>query len=236
MSSEKVKIIVLIASHISYDGQIKFLSNAIKSILDNDFKSDIAISISFEDKFKYELVNLITTYKTIKWILQKDRKYQMEHIYILSKYVDDYDLVMFCDDDDTYNNSRIGAFAIAFIKTKNYKNIAGIKEVYDLIGYGEFWQYGVKPIVLQKFFIEKYLDLLKNKFADMLLRCYLFRIPECNFIEICEKLYNHNRSNPNSICATRSKNATTNGMLNKEFLHDQLFLTTIETNCYNKIL
>jgi glycosyltransferase involved in cell wall biosynthesis len=140
----------------------------------------------------------------------------MEHLYSLSLLVTDYDMVMFCDDDDTYHPLRVEAFEYTFQEllkscTKDAKNFGGVREVINKDIYTcEYWAYGIRPSLLTTFFerVRGYEDLMRHKFADMYLRDYLRKTGGKSILfaivppdESCDKYYNYTIDNANSICS-----------------------------------
>ena len=206
-------IAVLIPSHINYKGQTELLDKCIVSLLEQTVIPDIYISISFDnDYFKNDFkTNILRKYfkePNIRFIISNEQKFQMEHLYILSNkipYIKKYDLYMFSDDDDTYHSRRVDNFSYAFEKGKNnIDNFQGIRENInnDNKKSPEYWAYGIKPVVIERFFNyfdNEKLKLLKHKLADIYFRNYLWII-NGNWICIREILYNYNINNPNSIC------------------------------------
>lgn len=148
----------------------------------------------------------------------------MEHIYELTqKYALLYDLIMFCDDDDTYENTRVEKFCECYEwGIKNIIFLGGVKEIVNSIDpiseAPEFWRYGVTPNILIDFF-ERFkknntLVLLKHIFGDMYFRYFLRLINRNNekfgYATIVidkeeHELYHYNINNENSICATLKK-------------------------------
>jgi hypothetical protein len=141
----------------------------------------------------------------------------MEHLQILSLLVTEYDMIMFCDDDDTYGRERVKKFVEGFDYIKGqcdgmYSRLGGIREVKNANvddGPAEYWSYGIPPSLLTKFFnrCNSYEDLLRHKFADMYLRNYLEKmgLEEIAFRDFPLDIsgvssYNYTIDNPNSIC------------------------------------
>ena len=210
---------VLIASHIYYPDQLARLDMCLDSIRCQTLLPDILVSVSFaNDDYKREFSSIIRKYPTVKFKLQAQQKYQMEHILTLSLLVNDYDMVMFCDDDDTYLPMRVENFVEAFKSTKEHCYTAGIqfggvretKNAENPDSSPEYWAYGIPPSLLKEFFnrIKGYEDLMRHKFADMYLRNYLRRtggdsiifatlLPDITGLT----MYQYTIDNPNSICA-----------------------------------
>ena len=225
------KVAILIASHIGYEGQIDLLDNCISSLLEQIFKpKSVYISVSFEnDIYKKSFISILqkygrTTNPKINFKISKEKKHQMEHLHNICSNicVNDYDMLMFCDDDDTYHIERIHCFVAAFNHGKGICNtgkFGGVREHLDLdlttsdddlMGeIPEFWCYGIVPSAIVEFFSffkgVNYM-LLQHKFGDMYFRHYLRKNSKYyEWVAIVDKdfgftLYNYNISNPNSIC------------------------------------
>jgi hypothetical protein len=243
-----IKTCVFVASHISYIGQIDLMFNCLSSLINQTIVPKIYVSISFENEtFKKEFSDIvlrhfprpITTFE-----FSKIKLFQLEHIHKLTKkYAKNYDIIMFCDDDDTYQDIRVEEFIYAF---ENYSEndtiniVGGIKEVSmsndPNLAIPEYWAYGLVPGTLIKFFnmFESYnqFELLRHKFGDMYLRHYLRKVNKnVSFgyvtIHITNKnkvLYHYNIDNPNSICATLKKQTS------KETTISNLILQVLECN------
>ena len=145
----------------------------------------------------------------------------MEHLQKLSGIlVDKYDMFMFCDDDDTYHDTRVYRFVTAFKMGKNNCNNIGFGGVREYFkdnpngdGIPEYWCYGIVPDAIHEFFLrfEKHSRYLKHKFGDMYFRHYLRKTHKYyNWVGAINsdeehKLYKYNINNPNSICGSLSK-------------------------------
>jgi hypothetical protein len=134
----------------------------------------------------------------------------MEHIKLLSdKYSNLYDIIFFCDDDDMYDIKRIEIFTSFGIYDK-YDCMRESKNRECNDGFTEFWNYAVKPHVLQTFYnrIQNDIFILKHKYADILFRCYL-RMAKMNIgVVLCSyPLYKHN-THSDSVCSVLKNNNT----------------------------
>ena len=219
-----MNIAVLIASHINYKGQIKLLEKCLNSLLNQTYKVDILLSISFLNETYKKHFNLIIKKKFTSLIynIEKQQKYQLEHFYNLSKKTDKYDYILFIDDDDTYNLDRV-ELIINHINKNNgldiYKEIGddvkeyienGKKIIKSSKDYNEYWSFIIKPYILNDFFklfIDDY-DLFKNKFADVIFRKYLMlKVDLLNDkSRITISSYNYYKDNINSVCSTKETN------------------------------
>ena len=215
------KIVVLIPTHIYYDKQILLLERCLDSIINQTYKINIYVSISYEyDTYKDKVLNLIHNKfeNKITFIFNSNKLYQMEHLYNLFNIIKNkYDLIMFCDDDDYYLKERVENFYICYSE-HNKSVCAGIREIYtnpSPIEIYEYWQYGLTNKTLEDFFnvfeIFKKLDLFKHKFADMYLSCYL-KCSQINHVYINmifnknTPVYIHDENNKYSICNNIANN------------------------------
>jgi len=216
-----MKTAVLVPSHIYYPDQVIRLDTCLESLCNQTIIPDIFASISFaNDTYKRELSTLLRKYPTVKFKLSAQQKFQMEHLLVLSLFVSDYDMVMFCDDDDTYLPMRVEECGRIFEITKEHyvtdgKQFGGVREVKSVAHLQhevpEYWAYGIPPALLIEFFdrIKGYEDLMRHKFADMYLRSYLKRTGGTSMMFGCIYLddtlglsmYQYTLDNPNSICA-----------------------------------
>lgn len=215
-----MKTVVLIPSHIYYPDQVARLDTCLESLCSQTIVPDIFVSISFaNDTYKRELSTLLRKYSTVKFKLAAQQKFQMEHLMTLLLFIGDYDMVMFCDDDDTYLPMRVEEFVKVFEITKEHcvtagKQFGGVREVKGAEDAQEeapeYWAYGIPPSLLFQFFerIKGYEDLMRHKFADMYLRSYLKRTGGTSMMFGCIfatdmsglTMYQYTIDNPNSIC------------------------------------
>lgn len=216
-------VCILVPSHICYDLQLKYLAKCLESLLSQNKKVDIYVSISYENKYKDQLVELVDKFKMegIIFNVENVQKYQMEHIYLLSKIIESkyYDLILFCDDDDTYEPNRIEHILFGMyysylnIGKEKIKQLGGIREyikdedcpIENQIP--EYWAYGIKQCILEKFFsfFKNNMELLKHIFSDEYFRMYLRNNKEYSEWASIDNtkskpLYNYNITNPDSIC------------------------------------
>jgi hypothetical protein len=252
-----MRIAVLIPSHIHYEGQIKLLDECLLSLSLQTKLPDVYVSISFsKEDYKNNIATLIRKYPTVKFKLSKTQKYQMEHILNLVQYVLNYDMLMFCDDDDTYNKKRCEIFSNAFEYTKiecieNKLIFGGVFEDVNIYNEKsesrvaiEYWGYGLSPQLLIEFYKRTigFEDLLCHHYGDMYLRNYLYRIypNTIQFGRIPIKLYNYNIDNPNSITGKiqNQKKHLITPDINNNNIRDNLILSYIcqNTDMINKIM
>jgi hypothetical protein len=179
-----MKIAVLIPSHIHYDDQLLRLDMCLESLCSQTIVPDILVSISFANNtYKCNFANIIRKYPAVKFKLSTGQKFQMEHLSTLSQFISDYDMIMFCDDDDTYLPMRVEKFAEAFQSISKHcdetcMQFGGVREIQagdDANTPPEYWSYGIPSSLLIEFFnrIKGYENLMRHKFADIYLRNYL---------------------------------------------------------------
>ena len=196
----QIKILVIIPSHIRYDGQDDLLQNAIKSVEHPNVT--ICLAISFETKYKKELVSIMKTYPKILYKLSPTQKFPLEHIISCIDIIDKYNLVAFCDDDDTFHSERIKEI----LDTTNALNDKNISGIIDGDGHmHEYWAYILKPSVIQDFHqkivASKMTSLLHYEFSDLYFRNYLIKL-KTKWCKLDKLYYNYNNKNNNSITFT----------------------------------
>jgi hypothetical protein len=235
---------VLVASHIRYDGQLNLLKECLTSLLEQTYKTDIYVSISFEnDRFKEDFINMIQPlFTNVNFLVCKKKKYQLEHLKYLCILINDmkkYNWVFFCDDDDTYLNNRVETF-MNYINVKNENELVIVKEKGNYEGIDEnhpiliYWLYVVKLDILLIFFNDfiKNDKVLKNNNADYLLKAYFER---CHNEEntINDTLYIYNQSNSNSISNNKTnqfKKILYYNVVNFDENSDNVFILNKKTN------
>jgi hypothetical protein len=209
------KTCVLVPSHISYDVQLDLLRKTIVSLKEQTMKADIYLAISFQhERYKKEFDETIFRDITdINYVISSHQQYQMEHLNNLRKYANGYDLIMFCDDDDTYEANRVDTivklYQYCIANKKMGKYLGGFIEIIDveMDDAPEYWCYAITPRLYNDFFDRmKYdMDLLKYDYGDMYFRNYL-RLVNTNIsyahCKFDKPLYNHYK-NPDSICSRK---------------------------------
>ena len=212
-----MKVAVFISSHICYQGQLTLLSQALQSVLSQTIIPHVYISLSFADEM-VEMAN--ATKRDIKspgraWKVHSKQRFQLQHLEYLTKmYADQYDMILFLDDDDTYTTNRVAVMCQAFVDGLNIYGHSKPICVREIIKNGkhcdmpEYWAYGVQPLILQDFFKEihsrKLLRYIWNKMGDMVLRSYL-RFKDIQVMGTAHQLYNYNKNNPNGVCNSQRR-------------------------------
>ena len=226
MCQLQMKVAVLIPSHIYYPDQITRLDACLESLCSQTIVPDIFASISFADyTYKLAFAPILRKFATVKFKFSPGQTFQMEHLLALSALISDYDMVMFCDDDDKYLPIRVEAFVNAFKGTKEHcdktgKRFGGVREVLDARDENEipeYWAYGIQPVLFTEFFnrIKGYEDLMRHKFADIYLCNFLKRTGGSSTIFGSLQpnmsgvtLYQYTTDNPNSICSRLQRGAS----------------------------
>jgi hypothetical protein len=155
------KVAILVASHIRYNKQFIYLKRCIKSLLNQTYSSDILLSVSFEnDDYKNRFYDKIKSkYSTIMYYESDNKKSQFQHYDNLKNYIDRYDYILFCEDDDYYSKNRVKKLLNSILTMNNEVNIEYIgcserpphqpRNKRFLVGY---MSYMLKPVVFKKFF------------------------------------------------------------------------------------
>ena len=207
-----MKVAVFISSHINYQGQLTLLSQALQSVLSQTIIPHVYISLSFAD----EMVEMVNAAKRdIKspgraWKVHSKQRFQLQHLEYLTKmYADQYDMILFLDDDDTYTTNRVAVMCQGLVRGIDSYGHSKPIVVREITNNGEnqdmpeYWAYGVQPLILQDFFKEirerRLLRYIWNKMGDMVLRSYL-RFKDIPFVGIPQQLYLYNKSNPFGVC------------------------------------
>ena len=114
-----MKTCIIIPSHINNINRTKLLIYCLESLINQTHPIPIYLSISFETeldkKLFYKVIKKTQLYDNllIHIIYQKKQTSQFRHIdNIVLNIENSYDYVMFCDDDDKYENTRVEKFII----------------------------------------------------------------------------------------------------------------------------
>ena len=89
---------VFVASHITYDNQLKYLRECISSLLNQTTEVDIYVSISYESKYESKVRAFPDMYQMlpIKILFRDTQTSQMNHIRLLThEFADKHKLIMF---------------------------------------------------------------------------------------------------------------------------------------------
>lgn len=212
------RVCVIIASHIHYETQFELLKTAIQSLRNQTKKADIYVAISFDnDEYKdYFYAHILNQEDDVNFVISSVKQYQMQHLCHVKPYIDYYDLIMFCDDDDTYEKTRVevisNIYEYCLANKKDDKLLGGFIEIIDIDrdDAPEFWSYAIIPVLYHDFYerMKEDMDLLCYDYGDMYFRNYLRLVhtgisyASCKFNK---PLYNHIK-NPYSICSKKADN------------------------------
>jgi hypothetical protein len=190
------------------------LITCLQSLTSQTIKIPIYLSISFETELEKNLFNkfieknnLICDLLCI--IYQETKTSQFRHIKkVIDNIKDIYNYIMFCDDDDTYENERVEKFlgriqqCINVINCMEDKIFVGAYETESSNHSDKFHEYWSYCIDTQ--FIINFINLITqnnydyyfdNKMCDVLFSSYLRHLDSRHiFTRIDEKLYNYNRN------------------------------------------
>ena len=187
---------ILIASHISNPKRIEHLIECLVSIMQQTIPIPIYLSISFEnteyrEQFAIKYSEMPILHVADLSILIRDKKTpQMRHIHDLIQYIEPFhNWVMFCDDDDTYEPTRVFAFLQATVNA--LREVSEKMPDHEFVGLyespnrknhkeqrHEYWCYMVHMKILKRFYdvVSQYEDVMDNKCCDVLFAEYLRRL------------------------------------------------------------
>ena len=224
MSINTSEACIIIASHISNPKRINHLSECLQSLLNQTYPIAIYLSISFENENLQssfaEMFSKTPEFSSpFMYLLIKTTKTpQMRHMYELLPLIEkNHNWIMFCDDDDTYEPSRVETFlkniasCLHTVTTQMpNKRFIGVYE--STFGKDhrqqrhEFWCYCVHLNVLQNFMdvVAPHGEVLDHSCCDVLFGEYLRRMnPDFLYAAINTPLYNY-RVTDNSDSITGS--------------------------------
>lgn len=222
------RICIIVASHISISIRVKYLCECLNSLINQTIVIPIFLSISFENALVYQIfqktmtLNNLLENTNIVVFYQDKQTSQFRHIFQVFEIIkNDYDYIMFCDDDDTYENIRVQAFVEALIDAingmKNHigKQLVGIYERKNneshTNAYTEFWNYCIDVKYIQQFItiinnggFNKHID---NNYFDMMFGSYLRFLDNTHvFGSLNYKLYNYNKYDNSLLGITQANN------------------------------
>lgn len=210
---------IVIASHLSKKNRVGYLMECLDSLFSQTVIIPVYLSFSFETpeinaEFAKEFIARPYLHNELLYLYPQETKTaQMRHLFQLYPNLQEhYNWMFFCDDDDTYEPTRVETF----LKNINYciqnyetaeKKFQGIYEFqYDndhRMRRNEYWCYCIHLRVFKKFYrvLLEYPDIVDNKCCDVLLAEYLRRHDDSHvFACLKESLYNYRRTdNSDSI-------------------------------------
>lgn len=208
MEIKPYEFCIFVASHISKSSRISYLIECLQSLIHQQMRIPIYLSISFENlelenECKLEFIKLNNICSFLNIIIQNEKTPQMKHYkFLLNMYGKNHKWIMFCDDDDTYSQERTYHFSYfiekALLELENTETkLAGLYESLDKnhkLQRQEYWTYCVSTEIFQTFYnvLENYDDIINNKCCDVLFGEYLRR-KENNFyfFQIKKRYYNY---------------------------------------------
>lgn len=203
MASLSVSIAVFVPSHIHYDGQTELLSSCLYYLVSQSFEVNVFVSISFEEKYKMDILDIMKQFKQVKFMLQPKQLFQVEHIEMLTnKYAKVHDVIMFCDDDDYFALGR----SLSVIELK-HGTLLFVEHKSCVNNDAEYCQYAVTSKLLITFFekMRKMPSLMRCHVGKVFLNYYLFHHLDIVKIENMQTEYIKNYSNIHSLSNTKLK-------------------------------
>lgn len=204
-------ICICIPSHIRHDNGIdnfrKCLDSLHKQKVDSSY--DIFVSVSYEKQYYIDLMEFIKEYSRVKFIVSPTRKYQMEHLCVLEPMTHKYDLVMFCDDDDCYLDTRVQTFINCYVSNKLDRiNPIFIRDCCESMDFNEYWRFGIQSLYFKLFcdICRNNPNAIKNNFADLFfVKCLDIMTENYSVTEIYDDLYEYT-DNTKSITREYTEN------------------------------
>ena len=204
------KICVAIASHVSASRRITYLIECLDSLAKQTTAVTIYLSISFEndelyENFKSSVSSIPFQTKPVIKVLN-EKTPQMRHYSLLQEDIQmgGHEWILFCDDDDTYQPTRVEVF-LKSIETAQMecaalsdKKLAGIYE--STFGKmhqehrHEYWCYCISAEMYFRFFdkIDAHPEVLDHKCCDIVFAEYFRRTGDPYvFGRITDPLYNY---------------------------------------------
>ena len=215
------RVCIIVSSHISKSYRLKYLCECLQSLLEQTVIVPIFLSISFENNLvqnvyhKFMEKNGLLDNTNITTFERKTKMSQFRHIFSVFKNIkNDYDYIMFCDDDDTYVNNRVELFIDAIegslVVMDSSKKLVGVYEQKNkethIVKFHEYWSYCISSIFIQQFItkitdggFDKYVD---HDFFDVLFSSYLRFLDSSHvFVSYQLKLYNYRKNTTDSVVA-----------------------------------
>jgi hypothetical protein len=200
---------IMIASHISNLKRVNYLIECLLSLINQTVVIPVYLSISFNDNnIKNEAIRQFAEHKFfqndyINIYIREQKTPQMRHFLLLLDVVKlKHDWIMFCDDDDSYETTRVDNLlkSIVIIQDKIIKPtvFAGVYESHCEKEHREhrheYWCYFINKYVLEHFYdiLQNYQDIIDNKCCDVLFGEYMRRMGEKYvFGRLNMRLYNY---------------------------------------------
>ena len=212
----ETKFCIAIGSHIKSNKRINYLLECLESLLNQTVVIPIYLSISFENdeikaEFTEKMNNIHFENEKIHIYIREQKTPQMRHFKMLLEHLPEW--TMFCDDDDTYDPSRVENFinSINVIKqqtSSSGKIFAGLYESHCEKDHREhrheYWCYCVNKHIMERFYdsLNDHQDIIDHKCCDVLFGEYMRRLGIKYFFgRLDMRLYNY-RVNENQDSVT----------------------------------
>jgi hypothetical protein len=158
-----------------------------------------------------------------------------------------YEWILFCDDDDTYNNQRVEYFM--YMISEGLKNISsdkilsGAYENKDLKSHTyifyEYWSYCVNIKILQKFFtlVNQYdNDLLNHKYCDMFFASFLRCLNNKNiFVSADINMYNYTQHSESITGKIKDRKTATCNFVKDKVTNFEVFINGLNDHVIKHI-
>ena len=167
---------IIVPSHITYVSRLKNLYDCLQSLQNQTRVIPIYLSISFETPFLQSLfeVQKDRYEHPCIHIRQCSKKSQFRHIAeTYELYANKYEFLMFCDDDDIYDATRVQVFQTC---VKQNACVDGLYESISNVDIPEYWAYCIHSYIFELFLTAIRIDydyILDHVFCDVLFSSYL---------------------------------------------------------------
>jgi hypothetical protein len=199
------KSCIVIASHLSNPKRIIYLIECLQSLIHQTLPIPVFLSISFKDAdIKQATIDALQPFNgKVNIFIREEKTPQMRHFYLLLEHIrDQYDWIMFCDDDDTYDSKRVENLIksiYSVIQTNNNNKIfAGLYESHCEKDHREhrheYWCYFINKHIIERFYesIREHPDIIDHKCCDVLFGEFMRRLGINYFFgRLDMRLYNY---------------------------------------------
>jgi len=201
------KSCILIASHLSNPKRIHYLVDCLRSLVQQTLLIPIFLSVSFNENemIKELFMESMQEFNgKINIFIREEKTPQMRHFLLLLEQVrQQYDWIMFCDDDDTYDPKRVenlvkSIFIIQQQTKSPDKIFAGLYESHCEKDHREhrheYWCYFINRCIMERFYhsIRDHPDIIDHKCCDVLFGEFMRRLGlNYFFARLDMRLYNY---------------------------------------------
>lgn len=209
---------IVIASHLSKINRVPYLFECLDSLLSQTIVIPIYLSISFETheincEFAKQFIARPYLHNDMLYLYARDKKTpQMRHMFELFPILkQQYHWIFFCDDDDTYQPTRVEHFLTEIQKAvKNFSRtnriVQGAYESHAKKDHRhqrhEFWSYCINMRVFEQFYntLNDYPEIVDQTCCDILFAEYLRRHSYTDiYVRINSKFYNYRTNDAESV-------------------------------------